>query len=186
MDKELKQKIAIVIIALLALVKFFVMPEIELQNELLAKINEVKKTNNKYEYLLSQEQKYKDFLIKSDEIEQKINKNLLTFRDQSAFLLETQKVIESAAQDTGIRVKRFIWFNGNDEPIVGNLYKKRIRLVLIGKTKDYIALHTWFKNNEPKFKLDSLSLNHGESTNTSLGYSDGTLIISAFYYKDAA
>lgn len=184
MDKELKQKLALFVIGLLALTKFIVMPEIESQNQLLNKIAQVKKTNNKYEYLLSKKQQYADFEKESKAIELSLSQNLITFNDQPEFLLQSQKQIESAIKESGLKVKRFIWFNGNDEAIIGNLYKKRIRLVLTGKTKNYIALHTWLKENEPKFRLDTMSLNHGKNTTISLGQSDGTFIISAFYFKD--
>jgi len=186
MNKELKQKFAILFIVMLTGIKFFILPEFELQNEKLSKIEDIKKNNSKYEYLLSQEDKYKEFQIKANQQQESVGENIPVYSNVSEFQLITQQELENSVKSSGLRVRRFIWFNDDDKPVTGNLYKKRMRLVLYGKTKKYIELHTWLKQNEPKFRLDNMVIEHGKNNKETLGYSSATFIVSTFYFKGEA
>ncbi|MBL4941380.1 MAG: hypothetical protein JKY81_06895 [Colwellia sp.] len=181
MDKELKQKIALVLIALLLIVKFVFLPQMATQDELVAKINDIKTINAKYEYLLSQKEKLATFNSQASTVELSINKHIPIFVTQAGFLLQTQKNIEAAIGKYNITSKRFIWFNDDGEPIIEKLYKKRIRIVLTGNGKNFLKFHTWLKENEPKYRLESFSLNLGKKSKQSMGWFDATVIIAAYY-----
>jgi len=183
MEKELKQKVALAVIGLLIVIKFILLPQLTKQNELIGKINAVEKINNKYSQLISQQPKLEKYANKISMIEKSLSKDIPVYVTQADFLLATQKNLETIMAKYNINVKRFIWFNGDDDPILGQLYKKRIRVVIVGNSIDFLQLHTWFKNNEPKYRLESLSLNVNKKTASDMGIFTGTLIISAYFNK---
>ncbi|PCI59286.1 MAG: hypothetical protein COB35_11720 [Gammaproteobacteria bacterium] len=183
MDNELKQKIALFVIALLLITKFIYVPQIEKQDDLVAKITATKKTNNKYQVLLSQRTKLESFSSTISAVEGKIGEQLSTFNSQADFLLQTQKKIESALLKSNIKVKRFIWFKNKEEASKQGLRKKRIRLVLTGQSKNFLSFHAWLKKQEPQFYTESISLNTGKKTESTMGWFDGTVIISAYYIQ---
>lgn len=183
MNKEEKQKIALVLISLLLIIKFILMPQIEKQAVLVEKISQLQQVNSKYQYVLAKKEELTGFKEKLNNAELTLSKYVPVFTSESDFLLKTQQQLETVFSEFNLKVKRFMWIKDANNVIANVLHHKKISIALEGKTKRFLELNAWLAKNNPQFKIESFLMHNrnNKKDSTSMGTFKGSIIITTFY-----
>jgi phage-related protein len=170
-------------VALLAAIKFGLMPVLQWQEDKLLQIAAVEKRNLKSQKLMESKEQLFMQMVQTGNSYKKLAEALPIYQDQASYRLQTQVMVEQILKMDNLNTKRFFWRTELDKKLFGNLHSSSFNVNFSGKAKDLVMLHTKLATNYPEFRVLNMSNQLSKYSEKSLGRVIATLTVEAYYWR---
>jgi len=167
-------KLLILLLSFLVIIKFIIFPILDWQNELIAETTQLEKKINKSEAyindlpkLIEQQETLKNILIKS-------KSNIETYHDIGRYKINKQREIEQMFRENNVNIKTLNW---REDMKTINGFSLKLQLQYSGRVKDFIALKLAILSLGQSVNLRVFGINISIQGNKSLGFANGNMEI---------
>lgn len=181
----LSNKALVSVVAVLAGIKFVLLPVAQWQNEQLAVIEQHEKRNAKAERLLDSEEQLALRLATLDKDYKALADKYPRFEAPADFRIETQIMFDMLLQQENLKVTQFFWREKLDKEVINGMYMGRFNVDFTGKLKDVALLQGRLATTEKAYRVANLSIAVKNQTDKSLGEAQGTFTVEAYYWLGA-
>ncbi|MDO6426501.1 hypothetical protein Q4489_05720 [Thalassotalea sp. 1_MG-2023] len=170
------RKNLLLIVALLAVIRFVIVPIFEWQEEKIDDIDAKITRLDKAENVINRQAKLTTLLSDVQQSNEETEVLYHNFTSTNAMKLSLQQQVEKIFSQHSVKIKNFTWPN----ELPGNITELRAKVFFDGNTKDLAKLHLALSAQTKLFNIAEWTIHIRKMKEDSLGVASGSLVFSAY------
>lgn len=184
MDKDLRNKLALILIAVLASLKFVVVPLVDWQDAVSMDVSAVKKRLHKGQLAIEQKDALELESHTSLHAIDQARAGLFDIVSENQFKLDQQAWLEDLVAQHNVEVEEISW--GGATPGESGVVIYPVNLTFSSDVDDFILLHATLESGQKHIRFENFDLSIKRHAEKRIGSVRGSMRLLMFGYQDGA